>query len=147
MTTDTNNTNGTNGIDPQMNRRQMMKTVGAAGGVATVGSGTIQTSASFVRAASAGECKATLMGAAWFTGLSGLTDCLGWNGGDVEEEEGQFHLSILIDDAGLIHNWSQTLDFIEDNDRLRETSQWIAREIGNTSIERPNWVEEIRSSQ
>ena len=39
MTTDTNNTNGTNGIDPQMNRRQMMKTVGAAGGVATVGSG------------------------------------------------------------------------------------------------------------
>jgi len=69
------------------------------------------------------------------------------NGGDVEEEEGQFHLSILIDDAGLIHNWSQTLDFIEDNDRLRETSQWIAREIGNTSIERPNWVEEIRSSQ
>ena len=39
MTTDTNNTNGTNGIDPRMNRRQMMKTVGAAGGLAAVGVG------------------------------------------------------------------------------------------------------------
>lgn len=69
------------------------------------------------------------------------------NGGNVKEGEGQFHLSILIDDAGLIHNWSQALDFTQDNDRLRETSQWMVKAIGNTSVERPSWVEEIRSSQ
>ena len=41
MNTETTNTNESSGIGPQMNRRQMIKTVGAAGGVAAVGSGAV----------------------------------------------------------------------------------------------------------
>jgi len=41
MKTDTQYKDGTSGIDPEMNRRQLLKTVGAAGGVAAVGTGAV----------------------------------------------------------------------------------------------------------
>jgi hypothetical protein len=67
----------------------MIKTVGAAGGVAAVGSGAVsQQNSPIQTAAAASKCKAALMGAAWFTGVSGLKDCFPWSSDpDIDEND------------------------------------------------------------
>jgi len=73
----------------------MIKTVGAAGGVAAVGSGAVPQQTSPIQtAAAASECKAALMGSAWFTGISGLKDCFPWSADPDLNEDDVPHLQV-----------------------------------------------------
>lgn len=68
-----------------MNRRQLIKTVGAAGVLAAVGSGAVGNgphSLTRPAAAAGGECLVSLTGGAFYTGLSGVADCLPWTSSD-----------------------------------------------------------------
>jgi len=95
MKSGTQHKNGTNGIDPEVNRRQVIKTVGAAGGVAALGTGAVPNTGPLSQLSPVGNSRAFACGGLCVGGLltigaaagAAVATWQGWGGGEVDEEK------------------------------------------------------------
>ena len=91
MNTDTQNANESSRTDPQMNRRQMIKTIGAGAGVVALGSGAAPPLSSTATVQATGPCVEAVTGIGWWSGLksypNSVAECLDNETGDVDKNE------------------------------------------------------------